>query len=88
MSLALLRQQIAALPRQIYRGKGLFYVDAFTQQPALLQWVGSRIEWSKGEPWGDRPRGSELVLIGTPHALSDNALTQRLSPALADCAQG
>jgi G3E family GTPase len=51
------------LPRDIFRGKGILWVDGYEER-LIFHLVGDRSTATLGEPWGDQERGSKLVLIG------------------------
>ncbi len=78
VSLDRLRRAIAALPPEVFRAKGVFRVDALTDELVVLHLVGGRIDWSRRPAASDR---SEMVLIGPRGSLPVDALRA----ALDDC---
>lgn len=58
-------QTFSALPLDIFRAKGILYVQEVPDRRVILQMVGKRVMLSKGEPWGGANRTSQIVAIGT-----------------------
>jgi len=65
ISYARLRNALAAMPATVFRAKGLLYVAEKPDHRLILQATGRRAELTVGEPWGDAPRRSCLVFIGS-----------------------
>jgi G3E family GTPase len=72
--MARLHEVLRALPRDIFRLKGLFYVDLHADKQVLIQVVGDRVSALAARPWGERPRRSEVVAIGLKGRVSKNEL--------------
>jgi G3E family GTPase len=51
------------LPRNIFRGKGILWIDSYDEQ-LIFHLVGDRSMATLGDPWGEKKRQSMLVLIG------------------------
>lgn len=83
LSLAALRQTLAALPASIYRVKGFCQLADLPQRRAVLHLVGSRSELQPGAPWGESEPATRLVLIGTRGGLDRSALQQALESCVA-----
>jgi G3E family GTPase len=64
LSMDKLHDVLRTLPRDIFRLKGLFYVDINGDKQVLIQVVGDRVSAVAARPWGERPRRSEVVAIG------------------------
>jgi G3E family GTPase len=54
---------LEALPRNIFRGKGLLWIEGYEEQ-LLFHLVGDRSTAVLHTPWPEGPRESKLVLIG------------------------
>ncbi|PWK08963.1 CobW family GTP-binding protein [Tumebacillus permanentifrigoris] len=54
---------LEALPRNIFRGKGLLWIEGYEQQ-LLFHLVGDRSTAVLHTPWPEGPRETKLVLIG------------------------
>jgi G3E family GTPase len=74
LSLKALRRVIQELPEAIFRAKGLIYLAEAPQRRAILQAVGTRVNVTLGEPWGDAVPGTQLVFLSTPGSLDESAL--------------
>lgn len=64
LSLNQLKAAMKNLPTAIYRAKGIFYTQDLPDTPVILQLVGSRTDWSRGEPNTTPQSHSSLILIG------------------------
>lgn len=69
---------LAALPPTVIRAKGIVALGDSPALQTIVQMVGRRIQVRRGAAWGDTPRESRLVVIGSPEALSDDELARRL----------
>ncbi|MCX7570174.1 GTP-binding protein [Tumebacillus sp. DT12] len=58
-----LSEFLESLPRNIFRGKGILWIDSYEEQ-LIFHLVGDRSTATLGEPWGEKMRQSMLVLIG------------------------
>jgi len=74
LSMDRLHDVLRTLPRDIFRLKGLFYVDIHADKQVLIQVVGDRVSALAARPWGERPRRSEIVAIGLKGRVSKNEL--------------
>jgi G3E family GTPase len=72
-----LRTLVDKLPRTIYRAKGVVYLKDYPAARFIMQVVGRRGMIGKAEPWGDHPRRTQLVVIGS-HGGLDAAALQRI----------
>jgi G3E family GTPase len=84
MSLKALRQLVLELPEAIFRAKGLIYLAEAPGRRAVLQAVGTRVNLTLAEPWGDHPPGTQLVFLSTPGALDAQALGAALDRCLVE----
>jgi G3E family GTPase len=69
-----LHEVLRTLPRDIFRLKGLFYLDINHEKQVLIQVVGDRVSAVAARSWGDRPRRSEVVAIGLKGRVSNDEL--------------
>jgi G3E family GTPase len=86
LSMDKLREVLRTLPRDIYRAKGLFHIDDSPERQLLIQLVGDRITAAATLPWGQKPRRSEVVVIGLRGKVSSGELL-RLFEACAVAAE-
>lgn len=70
---------LAALPPTVIRAKGIVAMGDAPETQTIVQMVGRRIQVRRGAAWGETPRESRLVAIGSPDALSDAELARRLN---------
>ncbi|WP_322488261.1 GTP-binding protein [Chloroflexus sp.] len=68
------RRSILNLPPAIFRSKGLVYLAEVPQRRAILQVVGTRVQVTVGEPWGDQTPQTQIVCIGLPGTFDEPAL--------------
>lgn len=73
------RRMVERLPVGIYRAKGFVYLDKPAERRGVLQMVGNRVRFTFGEPWGDEPPATNVVLIGEPGAIEPEELEQRFA---------
>jgi len=71
-----LRRAVNRLPATAVRAKGVVHLAGRRAERAVLQVVGRRAELNVGKPWGDATRKTEIVVIGSGEAPSDDALTE------------
>lgn len=83
-----LQKVIKDLPITIFRAKGILWVAESPGRGAVLQVVGSRATLTLGSPWGDRPPGTELVMIGTPGGIDAAALARQFDACLQEVPSG
>lgn len=69
------------LDSKIFRSKGFLYLDNVPDKQVILQMVGKRVTLSKGEPWGDQPPRSKIVVIGA----NDGVNSQQLHDLFTSC---
>ncbi len=77
LSLEALRSAASKLPANIYRAKGVVYSCDAPDRRAVLQVVGKRVDISLQDEWGERPRLTQIVAIGSAHGLDAGALQDR-----------
>ena len=65
LSFRALRDVIQDLPETIYRAKGFLDLKEYPKNKCILHVVGRRAMLTVSEPWGDQPRQSRLVFIGS-----------------------
>jgi G3E family GTPase len=68
---------LAALPPGVIRAKGIVALGDSPEVQTIVQMVGRRIQVRRGTAWGETPRESRLVIIGSPDALTDAELARR-----------
>lgn len=69
---------LVALPPAVIRAKGIVALGDAPAVQTVVQMVGRRIQVRRGEPWGEVPAESRLVVIGSPDALNEAELARRL----------
>ncbi|MFC0451505.1 CobW family GTP-binding protein [Rhodococcus jostii] len=74
LSLAAVRDAVRRLPASVYRAKGIIYSSDHPEHRTVLQVVGKRIDITRTDAWGHRPRRTRIVTIGRPHGLDDREL--------------
>jgi len=77
LSLEALRSAASKLPASIYRTKGVVYCADVPERRAVLQVVGKRVDISLLDEWGERPRLTQIVAIGSPDGIDASALQDR-----------
>ncbi|GIV89312.1 MAG: cobalamin biosynthesis protein CobW [Chloroflexus sp.] len=82
------RRVILNLPPAIFRAKGLVYLAEVPQRRAVLQLVGSRVQVTVGEPWGNQPPQTQMVFIGLPGQLDETTLRQAFDRCLIEHGAG
>lgn len=78
LSLQKFRRAIEDLPHEIYRAKGIVYLQEVPEQQGILQVVGRRISLTMGDAWGDKTPQSELVFIGSEDGIKPDELETML----------
>ncbi len=58
-----LNRWLVGLPPEIHRIKGIFYNAHDTKHQWVVQGVGRQTTLSRGKPWGESPKRTEIVLI-------------------------
>jgi G3E family GTPase len=76
LSLPRLRSALEALPDEVYRCKGIVYLEELPAFRYVLQMVGKRYHLTETDGWCDELPGSEIVLIGG-HDGIDSEVLQR-----------
>ncbi len=82
LSLQALRETAAKLPANIYRAKGVIYAADEPQRRAVLQVVGRRVDISLEGGWNGRAPRTQIVAIGAPGAISQQALHDKFEQCL------
>ncbi|MCA9707669.1 MAG: GTP-binding protein [Myxococcales bacterium] len=83
-----LRRAVNELPSSEVRVKGLVHLASHPETRAVMHVVGRRAELSLGEPWGERPPATGLVLIGAGDPLSPGRLEQMFRACEVEPGQG
>jgi len=73
------RRMVERLPVGVFRAKGFVYLDKPVERRGVLQVVGNRVRFTFGEPWGEEPQATDVVLIGAPGAIAPEELAQRFA---------
>ncbi|ALM54703.1 CobW family GTP-binding protein [Halomonas huangheensis] len=84
LSLSALRRALATLPLSVYRAKGFCQLAELGDRSAILHLVGSRHDIQPGEPWGEQPPMTRLVVIGTHGGFDRTELEQTFNACIAD----
>ena len=71
------------LPAGVFRAKGFLHLADVPDRRVLLQVVGRRVQFSKGEPWRGETPASRILLIGAGGGLESGALSERFEACLA-----
>lgn len=79
-----LRQTLAELPTEIFRAKGVLWVAEEARRQVVLQLVGRRVNLTPADEWGEQPRRSRLVLIGSPDGVDADDLYKRFQAAVSE----
>jgi G3E family GTPase len=79
---AAVQRAFQTLPETIFRAKGVLALHESPDRRSIVQLVGKRVAFARGEPWGDEPPHTQIVLIGTPDGI-DPADVQRCFDACA-----
>lgn len=80
LSLEALRETASKLPANIYRAKGVIYTVDAPKRRAVLQVVGRRVDISLESEWGARTPRTQIVAIGAPGAIDNEALRDMFEP--------
>lgn len=88
LSYAALRKALKKLPSDIFRAKGVMYLDEEPDRRAVLQVTGKRGSLTLSDPWGDRPPRTELVFIGGAGGLDTDAIAALFEGCLASKQSG
>lgn len=73
--------ELSRFEGRIFRTKGILAVQGLAER-MIVQGVADLVEVTFGEPWGDRPRTSRLVVVG--FGLDRNALSRAFSACAAE----
>jgi len=76
------RSALESLPPEIFRAKGILALADAPNLPFTLQMVGRRIAIEPVGAWGERQPATELVCIGSPGAMTDRDLSDRLDACI------
>ncbi len=71
------------LPHGVFRAKGVLHLADVPARRVLLQVVGRRVQFSKGEPWRGEPPASRILLIGADGSMDSGALSGQFEACLA-----
>jgi G3E family GTPase len=69
-----LQQVLDNLPEEIFRTKGLVYLQNIPDRRVILQMVGKRATLTLGDVWGDEAPYSQIVLIGQREGIDSERL--------------
>lgn len=69
-----LRRVLDALPDEIFRAKGIVYLQNVPDRCVVLQMVGKRATLTLGNTWGDETPHSQIVLIGQKKGIDGERL--------------
>ena len=74
LSLARLEKAAGRLPPDVYRAKGIIHTAEEPAVRGVLHVVGKRVDIALNDPWGTRPPGTRIVVIGAEGAVVGDAL--------------
>ncbi|MEZ4230914.1 MAG: GTP-binding protein [Polyangiaceae bacterium] len=83
LHLARVRELCLDLPSGVYRAKGVLWLHELADNQVILQVVGRRARVDRGPAWGDRVRGSDIVLIGRRGSFDAESLRGRFAACAA-----
>ncbi len=78
------RAALEGLPPDVFRAKGTLALADAPNLRFTAQMVGRRVSIEPDRPWAEEPRGSDLVFIGRPGALTPADLTARFDACESD----
>lgn len=78
-----LKKATESLPSSIFRAKGFIYSVDQPERKGILHVVGRRVSLEFGEPWGDQPARTQIVVIGAHGGVNAEALQARFEATLA-----
>ena len=78
-----LQQTFKDLPTLIYRAKGIVNLREAPERRAIVQLAGKRASLRLAEPWGDAPKRSQIVVIGTAAGVDPTDLQRRFAACIA-----
>jgi len=76
-------QAFKTLPLSVYRAKGILNLRDVENRRVILQMVGKRVTLTKGEPWNDSKRRSQIVVIGSHGAVDEKELGELFTSCIA-----
>ncbi|MEZ4227389.1 MAG: GTP-binding protein [Polyangiaceae bacterium] len=82
LSLEALRRVCTELPASVFRVKGFVFLAERPEQRMVLQIVGRRAQIALDRPWGDEPRQTTLVCVGS-RELDASALSSLFASTVA-----
>ncbi len=82
LSAQTLHSLLRRLPQTVFRTKGLVNLVEKPDHPCVLQSTGRRATLTVGQPWGDRPRMTQIVFIGSVGGVDEHWLKEQLDGML------
>jgi G3E family GTPase len=82
VSLRAVKRAMEALPRTVYRAKGIFHTADDPANRMLVQVVGRRVTIQVGQPWENRPPSSQFVLIAEHDRIAPADLQTQMDATL------
>ena len=73
---------IKSLPPNIFRAKGIVYIDHMRDQRGVLQVAGTRVRLTREQDWGGQTPRTDLVFIGEEGAIDPAELRARFDACL------
>ena len=74
---AAVQRAFQTLPETIFRAKGVLALREAPERRSIVQLVGKRVTFVRGEPWGNEPPHTQIVLIGMPGGIAPADLQRR-----------
>jgi G3E family GTPase len=78
------RAALEGLPPDVFRAKGTLELADAPNLRFIAQMVGRRVSIRPDRLWGDEPRGTDLVFIGTLDAITSAELVDRFDACMTD----
>jgi G3E family GTPase len=72
------------LPLSVFRGKGFLHLNEVSDKQVILQMVGKRVTLTKGEPWKERDKRSDIILIANQNDFDEKAITAQFESCIAN----
>ena len=71
------------LPLSVFRAKGILLLREVPDKRVIVQMVGKRVTFTRGELWDSETAGSQVVVIGTPGGVAPAELEAQFEACLA-----
>jgi G3E family GTPase len=78
------RAALEGLPLDVFRAKGTLALADAPNLRFTAQMVGRRVSIQPDHPWADESRGTDLIFIGRPDAITSAELADRFDACMTD----